>query len=781
MMKTDTNPQTVFQALLKSLEDAKIFNRNDQVAPAVILWPDKDRHWEPLLPSLREALPQLLTLGEYDPANKTGPGIWMRCMIARTLDKADWEEEAVPILYLPGVSRQELRAVESCPNPLKPLAELQYRGVFWSQVNAKDWTLLAFLQSKEGGLGLDVSRDRHTSEAMRQAVEVLAQTSIRSLEGKRLEASDFQDLLLPDAVKDILQWLNDPTGTKNRWHGNLWKAFQDRCKADYGFDPDTDGEITGAERLGEREGNWGTVWQRFAETPQSYPNIPKLLRNAKPSGSLFPCPGAWPQDNESDEDRLRNNLIDIGETNQREAAEAIRDLDETHRGRRDWVWAALGQSPLAEALIPLKTLANQVTSGFGGSTKEDLASWYMQEGYKADEAVIDALASVKSNQDLEAVQRAIVPLYKPWLEDLAHLFQSLVKADPLPDKDDAPEGMKPDPGSCILFADGLRFDVAKKLIRILENEEMEIAESWGWAALPPVTPTAKPAVSPLCDKLSGLSEPEGFEPCIEKTGQLLNIERFRKMLGEMGIQVLQGSETGDSKRAAWTEYGNIDRAGHNEGSKLARRIDENLRGLHERIKNLSEAGWKKIHVVTDHGWLLMPGGLPKVEMPQFLVETRWGRCAILRETSKTDLPVVSWHWNSEVRLAMAPGIGCFKAGTEYAHGSISLQECVVPKLTIRSTAKVEMTVNITEVDWRGMRVRVTISEALTGLRVDLRTKAAVEDSSIVADIKTVDGEGKISLVVENEDEHPAGTAAVLVVLDEAGNILGKKSTTVGGE
>ena len=57
---------------------------------------------------------------------------------------ADRPEKIIPILYLPGVSRQELRAVAECPPALMPLAELQYRGAFWSQVNHKDWTVLAW-------------------------------------------------------------------------------------------------------------------------------------------------------------------------------------------------------------------------------------------------------------------------------------------------------------------------------------------------------------------------------------------------------------------------------------------------------------------------------------------------------------------------------------------------------------------------------------------------------------------------------------------------------------
>lgn len=80
------------------------------------------------------------------------------------------------ILYLAGVSRQEL--VAECLPALMPLAELQYRGAFWSQVNHKDWTVLAFLQSAEGGMSLDVSRDNATLEAIKTALVKLAETDI---------------------------------------------------------------------------------------------------------------------------------------------------------------------------------------------------------------------------------------------------------------------------------------------------------------------------------------------------------------------------------------------------------------------------------------------------------------------------------------------------------------------------------------------------------------------------------------------------------------------------
>ncbi|MGI6414303.1 MAG: hypothetical protein ACOX1P_01440 [Thermoguttaceae bacterium] len=121
---------TVFNAVSASLEKVAAFNPNDHAAPAVVLWTDHDRQWEPLATRIRTRLPQLLTFAPYDPSAKTGPAIWLRAMIARKLPEADWPAEAVPIVYLSGTSRQQLRAVEQSAKELQPPAELQRRWRF---------------------------------------------------------------------------------------------------------------------------------------------------------------------------------------------------------------------------------------------------------------------------------------------------------------------------------------------------------------------------------------------------------------------------------------------------------------------------------------------------------------------------------------------------------------------------------------------------------------------------------------------------------------------------
>ena len=140
---------TINEMLVQAIRHAAIHNPDVQVAPSCILWPDGDRQWEPVAARLQAELPEMFVLGDYDVEKRTGPAIWLRCVIANKAPKVELPNGSTPILYLPGVSRQDLRAVESCPDHLKPLAELQYSGVIWSQINAKDWTILAFLKSDQ--------------------------------------------------------------------------------------------------------------------------------------------------------------------------------------------------------------------------------------------------------------------------------------------------------------------------------------------------------------------------------------------------------------------------------------------------------------------------------------------------------------------------------------------------------------------------------------------------------------------------------------------------------
>lgn len=781
---------TLLQAVMQSLARAARYHGGDVVAPAAVLWTDTEGQWRPVVDRLRPTCPQLLTLGEYDPATRTGPAIWLRCVIepgVRAARFADlqWPEDATPIIYMPGVSRQTLRAVEECPDTLKPLVELQYRGTVWMQRNGRDWSVRAFLVNEEEGLGLDVAEDRHTTRAMLGALSQLAVTPVDRLRGnprKRLEAEDFDRLMIGDPARDLLTWLSDPAGSRAMWDSEKWAAFRSRCREDYGFDPERDGELTAAEKLGHRQEQWYGVWERFTEAPSLYPGLPDLLRKAKPEGQLSFEREPWPDENEADEEQLRADLHEVAKMAPAQARRRLAALEAEHGHRRKWVWARLEMSPLAGAMQHLAVLADRTENTLGGDSPEAMGCHYAEQGHLADDAALRAMASVRGAEDVAAVHAVVRCIYLPWLAATAEHLQQQLAESPLPSAA-GQGGIEAEAGECLLFVDGLRFDLAQRLVAMAGEKQLEVSPGWRWAALPSVTATAKPAVGPLVGQLRGGDMGSDFAPEVDEGGDRLNTDRFRKLLTAAGYQVLTPAEVGspgEEKARAWTEFGEFDKLGHSLQVKLAARIDHQLDLLLERIESLLNAGWKRVRVVTDHGWLLMPGGLPKVDLPRYLAETRWSRCAAIRDSSQVDLPVAGWSWNPSRRFAYGPGIHCFMAGHEYAHGGASLQECVIPVLAVVSTAAPPvLTVSVSQVQWAGLRCRVSVEPVVDGLVADLRTRAAAEDSSIATEPRRIDSKGRAALLVA--DESLEGTAATLVILDETGRVLCKMPTTVGGD
>lgn len=464
-----------------------------------------------------------------------------------------------------------------------------------------------------------------------------------------------------------------------------------------------------------------------------------------------------------------------------DARQRLDQLEAEHGPRRGWVWARLGQSPLAGAMAHLAILAKRTAAAIGGDSAEAMARRYAEGGYLPDDAALRALSCAKSADDVTAVRTAVRCVYLPWLDDTTLHFQECVTAKALPTVEQQ-KGIEAPVGECVLFADGLRFDVGQRLIAIAGAARLETSAGWRWAALPTVTATAKPATSPVADAMRGGALASDFGPDVAGTGEKLNADRFRRLLAAAGFQVLGPAEAGDPRAKdarAWTEYGEFDKLGHDLQAKLASRIEDQLELLLERVQGLLEAGWKRVRVVTDHGWLLVPGGMPKVQLPKYLAESRWSRCASIKEAAHVEVPVAGWSWNPQERFAYAPGAHCFVAGQEYAHGGASLQECMVPALMFSATAApCGVVATVGELQWVGLRCRVTVEHATQGLLADLRTKPNVASSSIT-EPRPLDAEGKAALLVV--DDSLEGTMVSLVIVDSTGRVVSKEATTVGGD
>jgi hypothetical protein len=700
-------------------------------------------------------------------------------MLERTLDDK-LPDETVPIVYLPGVSKTDLRAMEDCPADLQPLAALQFRVAVFTQQNGKDWTVRAFIESNAaGGLGIPIAADGETRKAALRSLSKLADLNVAVLRANSpLRAEYFNSLINPDQAKALLEWLNAPSELDGDGDPER-EAFRSMCKNKYGFDPATDGPLKGASLLGERTSSeWDLVWTRFAESPSSYPEIPDLLRRAKPKKAatgLFQRPDAWPQDNEAREGDLRNSLVAIAKLlpDQARAAIAQADTDPDQGGRRQWVWARLGKSPLAIALEHLAALAGATAEPLGGPDIPALANRYAESGWRADWAAIQALAAAQAPEDRPVVESVVKAIYVPWLTEATRAFQGLLgdhaanyRTEPLP---------HPEPGTVRVFIDSLRMDIAHRLASRLREGGMSADLTWRMTALPTITSTAKPAVTPIASVLRSGPQLTPLGP----TGVAADIAVLRKLLKEAGYQVLDVNDPiGDPSGRAWTEAGDLDEIGHMRGVGMAPHVEAALADVEHAIATFLHNGWQKVEVVTDHGFLVVPGGLPKSQLADHLTVARKGRCARLKEGSSVDLDTAPWHWDPAVRFAFAPDVHCFELGKEYEHGGLSAQECVTPVITV-SRRRQSQAVDLDAVTWSGQRCRVTTTGSGPHFACDVRREPASSESSVVGGPKMLDADGRASLLVTNEDL--AGQQVYVVLLDAKLKLVAQRSTTVGGE
>jgi hypothetical protein len=757
---------------------AQSYAAGDQVAPCAVLWTDPERLWECAMPELQPMLPELFLLGSYAPGKRTGPALWLRCIEARVVEGAP-AAGTTSMFYLPGISREKLRAAEDCPQELAALVELQYRGVMWLHVNGKDWTPYAFLVSKHGGLGLDVAKDQATLDALAGALPLLMSEPLSQLQGRRLDAEFFNGLVAPDATGLLLRWLGDSEAFKQRRSDAEWKAFCEQCKADFRFDPVKEGPLKAANLLANGDNPWSKVWQRFAEAPANYLGIVEWLKRAAPKNpTMFDPAEVWPNINESEERNLQEALESLVDRPQDEVIRRVTELEAQHCGRRDYPWQKLGLSPLATALEPLAQLASMCQTAPGAPTPEAYAEFYASDAWRVDAAALAAMAACGTPEQHGAVLGTVRAVYLPWLENTARHLQQLIREN----GQSVSKRAKPvaaAAGRLVLFADGLRMDVAHQLAEKLAAHGIESTQDWEWSTIPSVTATAKPAASPIADNLQGGEAGDEFSSRLASTGQLLTQDRFIAALKERGWQFLASDQTGDTSGSAWTEAGALDKRGHTEGWKLARSVDAEVRDLVSRIGALLKAGWTEVIVVTDHGWLLLPGGLPKVELKSFLAENRWGRCAALKSDAQTNAMGFKWHWNPAVTIASPPGAGCFRASIEYTHGGVSLQEMVTPVLRVLAARPTGGSARILEAKWTGARCRVSVCGHCVGVRVDVRTSQSDPNASLLADkqARETTDDGKVTVFLENDSD--IGKGAEIVLLDASGLVIDSLPTKLG--
>ena len=143
-------------------------------------------------------------------------------------------------------------------------------------------------------------------------------------------------------------------------------------------------------------------------------------------------------------------------------------------------------------------------------------------GWQVDAALLGALAAVTRPGDVEAVTAALTALYLPWAQEAARHLQSEVARTTYPGGSiaAAPRPHLPArrlPALCRWPA----FRSGPAAHRPSPSCRLTVDQTHRWAALPSVTATAKPAVTPVRDQIVGQQANADFEPCVAATNKSL--------------------------------------------------------------------------------------------------------------------------------------------------------------------------------------------------------------------------------------------------------------------
>ncbi len=756
------------QKLINQILEKSQFQRGQEVSPVCILWPDKNLEWKEFVPLLSNDNLPVLTLDSYNPQSLSGPALYILWNLHHGV------HAGIPVVYLPGVGAEDLKASDTCPLEWQPLAALRYQSSLFIQPNGKDWTISSWFSSASGA-GLTLQETDQARVMLRSSFRQLLQKPVTELSSIMWTTENLTGAVVNDPVLSALLWLG---GGKSAVPSEHWAAFIEKANQDFGFKPEkqTMREVATMLLSGEST-KLEPLWSRFLENPARYPDLISLFESVpiptNRGDSLFePDFSRYPQWFKKRHEDLTNELLSLGPvTDQFQLISYINKLWSDYKTLEISPWVTPSTAPLLDLLKNLRSLATAIQKKPTNHDWPSLITWYSSSGLEADNIILQLLGWKNDLGLRTSLQSMLQALYLPWLESTARIVEEAYKKEPeyfshLPLGSDTAYI----PQEAVIFVDALRMDLGQALAQKLERTGLLVEIRSGLTVLPSTTSTAKAAVSPLAPFLKGgtLNSDDAY-PLFN--GKPCNADALRKGLIDMGWSILQSNQL-DIAAYGWLENSEIDSRGH-EGM-LPDQWPAVLDSIVFTIQKLLEQGWKRVRVVTDHGFLLTPLDLPKTKLPPILVDSKGGRAAIMKPNSEFPNTPVPWFWDPVQNYNVAPGITTFYQ-SKFAHGGLTLQELVVPMLLITSNDSAKRA-NANPVDatliWKGLRLRIGMDEHPENWKMDLRLDAGDTSTSLLGGCRP------LASSVAVDDDY-LGKKSHFLIIDENGVLVFQKDTIIG--
>ncbi|MCC7107428.1 MAG: PglZ domain-containing protein, partial [Chloroflexi bacterium] len=254
----------------------------------------------------------------------------------------------------------------------------------------------------------------------------------------------------------------------------------------------------------------------------------------------------------------------------------------------------------------------------------------------------------------------------------------------------------------VIVTDACRWDLARSLAEAL-GSDCSVKPLLG--TLPSNTPFGMTTLLPLGDAAMSVDFETGAAVIRRGSPANLATRDGRKAFLEAAL-----AKPGGKSPLAFIELGSLlrdgpmpsaplvvvfdnalDEQGHKGTEQLPLVADQLVVGLRRAIERLHEAGVETVHLVTDHGFLLLPPaavddlGTPQVLPAQALYKhARWAALkpdAPNGEVIRLPLPLAP-----TICLGLPRGVRTLVKAEPFLHGGLSLQECVVPHLVSRRAA-----------------------------------------------------------------------------------------------
>lgn len=344
----------------------------------------------------------------------------------------------------------------------------------------------------------------------------------------------------------------------------------------------------------------------------------------------------------------------------------------------------------------------------------EIALWYSEEGYKVDYAFRRFQTLLTSSDEdspqINELAQFVYRNYRSFTEQIQSRYQKLIEQEGYPmagicrniqawDKEVAPL-LTAHKRVALIFADAFRYEMGKDLALSLENSyTVNIKPSAAYA--PTVTRFGMAALLPEAESALELVVEDGkLQPYLEGKKVELPADRVSYMESKVPAYVkLMDVKSEDFLSANVLSDVNlllirsqsIDAAGENLNSVGYAEMESEMRLFTKCIRACKNLGFDKVLIMADHGYMVQPkyqaGDNMGKPVGTSVMNERRSQAGNLNgnETSWLYTPEHIGVRSQVYRFAFAKQYGIYEKNKIYFHEGLSLQENIVPILTVQLT------------------------------------------------------------------------------------------------